>query len=147
MPRFPFSFVVQAQWFQNSYVFCARPWRSEPPLRSLAARAPGEVALDAAATEEEEAPAEPEASPPLACIFGMSRLYSICIPPVSHSISSYPAVSLYLHLAILQKIHGIPLYLTVSSCIRTYLAVSRCISLYPTASKTGYDQKYIPGEG
>ena len=68
-------------------------------------------------------------SPPLAYIFWMSRLYSICIiPPTSHRILSiplYPCV--YLHLAILQEIHCIPLYLNVSSCIRSYPAVSSCI--------------------
>jgi len=71
-------------------------------------------------------------SPPLACICGMSRLYSTCIPPVSHHILRiplYPRI-IYLHLASLQQIHGSPLYLTVSSCIRTYLAVSSCIQLY-----------------
>ena len=75
--------------------------------------------------------------------------------PVFNLYSVYPAVSLciYLHLANLQQIHGIPLYLTVSSCIRTYLAVSIQLypavshSPYPTASKSGYDQKYTPGEG
>ena len=61
-------------------------------------------------------------------------------------------ISLYLSTssAIVQQIHCIPLYHTVSSCIYTYLAVSavsRCISPYSTASKTGYDQKYTPGEG
>jgi len=95
--------------------------------------------------------------PPVACIFGfvMSRLYSTCIPPVSHRILGnllYPCI--YLHLAILQQIHGIPLYLTIlqlypyvstSSCIQLP-AVSSCISPYPTTSKTGYGQKYTPGE-
>jgi len=54
------------------------------------------------------------------------------LPPVFHRYPAcislyprYPAVSLYL--AILQQIHCIPLYPTVSSCIRTYLAVSSCI--------------------
>ena len=37
--------------------------------------------------------------------------------------------------------------LTRSSCIQLYLAVSRCISPYLTTSKTGYGQKYTPGEG
>jgi len=80
----------------------------------------------------------------------MSRLYSTCIPPVSHPpYPWYPTVSLYiyLHLATLQQVHCIPLSLTVSSCIRTYLAVSSCIPLYltvspPPPSKTGYGQKY-----
>jgi len=83
----------------------------------------------------------------------------------------YPAVSLYL--AILQQIHCIPLsrciplYPAVSVRVRVlctvhcrylavYLVVSRCIStrrgggiriVSPTASKTGYSQKYTPGEG
>ena len=72
------------------------------------------------------------------------HLYLACISPYPW----YPAVFLYL--AILQQIHCIPLYPTVSSCICTYLAVSSCIcciSPYPTASKTGYNQKYTPGEG
>jgi len=46
-----------------------------------------------------------------------------------------------------QQIHCISLYPTVSSCTRTYLAVSSCILPYPTASKTGYGQKYTVGEG
>jgi len=65
----------------------------------------------------------------------MSRQYSTCIPPVSHlilDISLCPYI--YIHLAILQQIHCIPLYPTVSSCIRTYLAVSSCIPLYLTVS-------------
>jgi len=73
--------------------------------------------------------------PPLVCIFGMSRLYSTCIPPVSHrilGISRYPCI--YLHLAILQQIHCIPLNITVYQAvsvriyIELYPAVSRCIS-------------------
>ena len=74
-------------------------------------------------------------SPPLACIFGMSCLYFACMLPVSHHILGiplYPCIELYL--VILQQIHCIPLYPTVSSCIRTYLAVSRCIPLYLTVS-------------
>jgi len=77
-------------------------------------------------------------SPPLACIFGTSRLYSTCIPPVSHRILGiplYPCIFLNLvHLTILQQIHCIPLYLTASSCICTYLAISSCIPLYLTVS-------------
>jgi len=49
-------------------------------------------------------------------------------PPVSHHILGvplYPFIDLYL--AVLQQIHCIPPYPTVSSCIRTYLAVSRPI--------------------
>jgi len=79
-------------------------------------------------------------SPSLPCIFGMSRLYFTCIPPVSHRILGirYIPVSI-LYLSILQQIHCIPLYPTVFSCIlRTYLAVSscmrRCIPLYLTVS-------------
>jgi len=49
------------------------------------------------------------------------HLYPACISPYLR----YSAVSLYL--AILQQIHRIPLYPTVSSSIRTYLAVSSCI--------------------
>ena len=74
-------------------------------------------------------------SPPLACILGMSRLDSTCIPPVSHHILGIPLYPcIYLHLAILQQIHCILLYLTVSSCIHTYLAVSSCVPLYLTVS-------------
>jgi len=68
----------------------------------------------------------------LKCIFGISRLYFTCIPPVSHRILGtplYPGVDLYL--AILKQIHCIPLYPTESSCIRTYLAVSSCICCVP----------------
>jgi len=44
------------------------------------------------------------------CIFGISRLYSTCIPPVSHHILGIPLYPcIYLHLAISQQIHGIPL--------------------------------------
>jgi len=75
-------------------------------------------------------------SPPLACIFGISRLYFTCILPVSHRILGpwYPAVSL-LYLANLQQIHCIPLYptVTVSSCIRIilpYISSCICIQLY-----------------
>ena len=74
-------------------------------------------------------------SPPLACIFGMSRLYFTCIPPVSHRILDIPCIPVsILYLSMLQQIHCIPLYPTVSSCIRTYLAVSSCILLYLTVS-------------
>ena len=55
-------------------------------------------------------------STPLACIFGISRLYFTCIPPVSHRILDvplYPCIDRYL--AIMQQIHCIPLYPTVSS--------------------------------
>jgi len=59
------------------------------------------------------------------------------LPPVFHLYPAcisrypwYPAVSL-LYLAILQQIHCIPLYLTVSGCIRIYLAVSSCICCIP----------------
>jgi len=62
-----------------------------------------------------------------------------CIQPVFRV---YPTLSLvsrcipciYLHLTILQQIHCIPLYLTVSSSICTYLAVSSCIPFYLTVS-------------
>jgi len=87
-------------------------------------------------------------SPPLACLFGMSRLHFTYIPPVSYHILGIPCIPVsIIYLSILQQIHCIPLYPTVSSCIRTYLAVSRCISPYPTASKMGHGQKYTPGEG
>jgi len=65
------------------------------------------------------------------------------VPPVFHlypaCISPYPWYPVYpyivdLYLAILQRVHCIPLCLTVSSCIRTYLAVSSCIPLYLTVS-------------
>jgi len=75
--------------------------------------------------------------------FGMSRLYSTCIPPASHRILVIPLYPcyVYLHLAVLQQIHCIPLYLT-DHCIQLYPYVSSCIPLYlivyPTASKTGY---------
>jgi len=67
------------------------------------------------------------------------NLYSACISPyplVFFSIPLCPCVYLHLHPAILQQIHCIPLYLTVtvSSCIHTFLAVSGCVSPYPTAS-------------
>ena len=65
-------------------------------------------------------------------------------PPVFHlypaSISPYPWYPVYpclvsiLYLSILQQIHCIPLYPTISSYIRTYLAVSSCIPLYHTVS-------------
>jgi len=60
------------------------------------------------------APHISKSSPPLACILGMFRLYSICIPPVSPPIlGMYPPLypCIYLYLAILQQIHCIPLYL------------------------------------
>jgi len=65
-----------------------------------------------------------------ACISPVSCLYfteSLGIPFIPVSI---------LYLFILQHIHCIPLYPTVSSCIRTYLAVSSCIPLYLTAYPT-----------
>jgi len=43
----------------------------------------------------------------------------------------YPCTCIHLYLAILQQIHGIPLYPTVPSCIRTYIAVSSCICCFP----------------
>jgi len=56
----------------------------------------------------------------------MSRLYSTCIPPVSHRILGIPLYPcIYLHLAILQQIHCIPLYPT-AVCI--YFNI--CESLY-----------------
>ena len=61
-------------------------------------------------------------SPPLACIFGMSRLYFTCISPVSHRIFVFgiPCIPVsILYLSILQQIHCIPLYPTVFNCIRT----------------------------
>jgi len=82
---------------------------------------------------------------------GMSRLYSTCIPPVSHRIlrislsAAAVSVSLYLsttHLAIFAADPRYPavshciLYPYVSSCIQLP-AVSHCIPLYLTASKTG----------
>jgi len=76
---------------------------------------------------------------PLACIFGMSHVppvFNLHFPLVSHRIPSwYPALypCIYLHLAVLQQIHCILLYLTVSSCIRTHLAAS-CIQLFPTVT-------------
>jgi len=74
-------------------------------------------------------------SPPLACIFGMSRLYCTYIPPVSYRILGIPCIPVsILYLSVLQKIHCIQRYPTVSSCIRTYLAVSRSISPYLTVS-------------
>jgi len=92
---------------------------------------------------------EPSPSPGVyfcypACISHVSRLYLYLT--VILGIPLYPCIDHYL--AILQQIHCIPLYFTVSSCIRTFLAVSSCIPLYPAAaaSKTGYDQKYTPGE-
>ena len=84
--------------------------------------------------------------------------YSACISLYPACISLYPDI--YLYLAILQHIHCIPLYPTVSTISRLYLtistlhlryllypAVSHCISPYLTASKTGYNQKYTPGGG
>jgi len=61
------------------------------------------------------------------------HLYPACISPISRLyLTVYPCLDLYL--SILQQIHCIPLYPTVSSCIRTYLAVSGCIPLYLTVS-------------
>ena len=74
-------------------------------------------------------------SPPLACIFGTSRLYFTCTPPVSHRILGISCIPVsILYLSILQQIHCITLYPTISSCIRTYLAISSCIPLYLTVS-------------
>ena len=58
-------------------------------------------------------------------------LYPACILPYTWPwrYPVHPCI-IDLYLAILQQIHYIPLYLTVSSCIRTYLAVSSCIPLY-----------------
>jgi len=73
----------------------------------------------------------PPFSPPLACIFGMPRLYFTCIPPVSHGILGIPcihSISISIHFA------ADPQYPAVSSCIRTYLAKSSCIPLYLTVS-------------
>ena len=80
---------------------------------------------------------------PLACIFGISRLYfTFILPvPVSHPVSlvSYPAVypRVFCHSAAdPPTVHCIPLHPTVFSCICTYLAVSSavccicCIQLY-----------------
>ena len=55
--------------------------------------------------------------------------YPACISPYPW----YPAVSLCRSISNLfaQRIHGILLYPTVSSCIRTYLAVSSCICCIP----------------
>jgi len=63
-------------------------------------------------------------------------VYFLDIPPVillylpaSHRILNiplYPCIGIGLYLAILQQIHCIPPYPTVSSCIRMYLAVSSC---------------------
>jgi len=75
------------------------------------------------------------ARPPLECIFWIPRLYSTCIPPVSHRILGIPLYPcIYLHPAVLQQIHCILLYPAVSSCICTNLAVSSCIQLYLTVS-------------
>jgi len=63
-------------------------------------------------------------SPPLECIFWITRLFFTCIPPVSHRILGIPLYpSIYLHLAILQQIHCIQLYPYVSSCIQLYLTI------------------------
>ena len=74
---------------------------------------------------------------PLERIFGLSRrLYSTCIPPVSHHILRIPLYPrIYLHLAILQQIHGIPHpAVSASHCIQLYPYVSSCIQLYPAVS-------------
>jgi len=91
-----------------------------------------------------------------ACIQPIFRLY------LTESLVSR-CVSLYLSASskFAAQIHGISLYLPVSSCIRPYLAVSNCIPLYLTVSvlsqrppppphrleTMGYGQKYTPGEG
>jgi len=74
-------------------------------------------------------------SPPLACIFGVSRLYSTCIP-------GYPTVS--------RLSHCIQLYPFVSSCIQLYPAVSHRIPPprkrdMPTKHTSG--SRLAPGEG
>jgi len=89
----------------------------------------------------------------------VSRLYLTLYPAC---ISPYPWYFVYpcivsilyiynIYLSILQQIHCIPLYPTVSSCIRTYLAVFSCIPLYLTVShrlENGiYSQKYTPSRG
>jgi len=83
-----------------------------------------------------------------ACIQPVFRLYLTVT--VILGIPLYPCI--YLHLAISQQIARYP---AVSHCIQLYPYVSSCIQLYPaagisphpTASKTGYGQKYTPGEG
>jgi len=71
-------------------------------------------------------------SPPLACIFGMSRLYSTCIPPVSHRILGTP---LYLSTSRTpNNFAADPLCPAVSHCTQLYLYVSSYIQLYPAVS-------------
>jgi len=63
-------------------------------------------------------------SPPLECIFGISRLYFTCIPPVSNRILGtplYPCIYISSHFA------ADPLYPAVSRCIQLYPYVSSCI--------------------
>jgi len=60
-------------------------------------------------------------SPPLACIFGMSRLYFTCILPVYLTVSLVSRVSLY-------RFYICPF------CSRCTAIVSRCIPLYPAVS-------------
>jgi len=60
-----------------------------------------------------------------ACISLVSPLLYLTVSLVSRV--SHVSIR---YLSILQQIHCIPLYPTVSSCIRTYLAVSSCIPLY-----------------
>jgi len=75
---------------------------------------------------------------PVSCLYLTVSLVSRCTAVSSHSAVDplCPAVS-----------HCIQLYSYVSSYIPAVSAVSRCISSYLTASKTGYGQKYTPGEG
>jgi len=65
-------------------------------------------------------------SPPLAYIFGISRLYFTCIPPVSHRILGIPCIPVsVLYLSI--HFAADPLFPGVSHCIQLYPYVSSCI--------------------